>query len=92
MLEKKDITKSLEIEFEMLCSKKGYDESALTSRYILRENKQDFDKYKAIYISANKTLQTNLYSKYLHLFEDLQSMSNLLKQLNLIANPEHHMI
>ena len=54
MLEKKDITKSLEIEFEMLCSKKGYDESALTSRYILRENKQDFDKYKAIYISTNK--------------------------------------
>ena len=64
MLEKKDITKSLEIEFEMLCSKKGYDESALTSRYILRENKQDFDKYKAIYISTNKK-EIEKNSKYL---------------------------
>lgn len=54
MLEKKDITKSLEIEFEMLCDEKGYDKSSLISRYILRENEQDFDKYKSIYISANK--------------------------------------
>lgn len=64
MLEKKDITKSLEIEFEMLCNKKGYDKNSLISRYILRENKQDFDKYKAIYISANKK-EIERNSKYL---------------------------
>ena len=54
ILEKKDITKSLDIEFEMLCSDKGYDHSSLESRYVLRENKENFDKYKSIYISANK--------------------------------------
>lgn len=54
VLEKKDITKSLDIEFEMLCSDKGYDHSSLESRYVLRENKENFDKYKSIYISANK--------------------------------------
>ena len=29
VLEKKDITKSLDIEFEMLCSEKGYDKKYL---------------------------------------------------------------
>ena len=43
ILEKKDITKSLDIEFEMLCSDKGYDHSSLESRYVLRENKENFD-------------------------------------------------
>lgn len=54
VLEKKDITKSLEIEFEMLCDDKGYDKRSLDSRYVLMENKENFDKYKSIYISANK--------------------------------------
>ena len=54
ILEKKDITKSLDIEFEMLCSEKGYDKEYLDSRYILMDNKENFEKYKALYISANK--------------------------------------
>lgn len=54
LLEKKDITKSLDIEFEMLCNQKGYDKSSLESRYILMDNKEDADKYKSIYISVNK--------------------------------------
>lgn len=54
VLEKKDITKSLDIEFEMLCNEKGYDKSLLESRYILMDNKEDYEKYKALYISANR--------------------------------------
>lgn len=54
MLEKKDITKSLDIEFEMLCSQKGYDKNSLESRYILMDNKEDPDKFKSMYISVNK--------------------------------------
>lgn len=54
VLEKKDITKSLRIEFEMLCDEKGYDQKSLESRYILMENKENFEKYKSMYISANK--------------------------------------
>lgn len=54
VLEKKDITKSLDIEFEMLCSEKGYNKKALESRYILMDNKEDYEKYKALYISANR--------------------------------------
>lgn len=54
VLEKKDIKKSLDIEFEIICSKKGYDKKVLDSKYILMENKDDYEKYKALYISANK--------------------------------------
>ena len=54
ILEKKDITKSLDIEFEMLCEEKGYDKSAVDSRYILMDNKEDLEKYRALYISASK--------------------------------------
>ena len=54
VLEKKDITKSLDIEFEMLCSDKGYDKSALESKYVLMDNKEDIEKYRALYISAHK--------------------------------------
>lgn len=54
MLDKKDITKSLNIEFEMLCDEKGYDMSSLESRYVLMENPENSEKYKAMYISTNK--------------------------------------
>ncbi len=54
MLEKKDIKKSLNIEFEMLCDEKNYDIKSLESRYILMENKENLEKYKAMYISTNK--------------------------------------
>lgn len=54
VLEKKDISKSLDIEFEMLCNQKKYDKKALESRYILMDNKENPDKLKAMYISANK--------------------------------------
>ena len=54
LLDKKDIAKSLDIEFEMLCDQKGYDKKLLESRYILMDNKEDPDKFKSIYISVNK--------------------------------------
>lgn len=67
VLEKKDITKSLKIEFEILCHEKGYDQKSLESRYILMENKENFEKYKSMYISANKKeidKKLNMLSNY----------------------------
>ena len=53
-LDKKDITKSLDIEFEMLCKEKGYDKRALESRYLLMDNKENYEKLRALYFSVNK--------------------------------------
>lgn len=54
VLNRKDITNSLNIEFEMLCDEKSYDINSLESRYILMENFDNPEKYKAMYISTIK--------------------------------------
>ena len=54
MLNKQDINKSLNIEFEMLCNEKGYNLNMLESRYILMKSKENQDKYRALHISVNK--------------------------------------
>lgn len=91
VLEKKDITKSLDIEFEMLCNEKGYDKSLLESRYLLMDNKEDYEKYKALYISANKKeidQKINILSNY-----KLFSMTPVSTSItNLVEVNEHENI
>lgn len=53
-LDKKDITKSLDIEFEMLCQEKGYNKKLLDSRYLLMDNKENYEKFRALYFSTTK--------------------------------------
>lgn len=60
-LDKKDIIKSLEIEFEKVCSKEKIDKNLVESRYLLTENKSDFEKYNAIYVSASKEETKKIY-------------------------------
>ena len=54
MLNKNDLKKAIETEFESFCSDKGYNRNALETRYALVEDLQDKEKIKAIYISVNK--------------------------------------
>lgn len=49
-----DKKKSIDLDFELLCSEKGYNKESLESRFILRENRDNRDKLKAIHISTNK--------------------------------------
>lgn len=53
-LDKKDIIKSLEIEYEKYCKKKNIDKDNFESRFILTDNKNDYEKYNAIYVSTTK--------------------------------------
>lgn len=55
MLSKKDIKKSVDIEFEMICNEKSYNINSLETRFILMKNKENQDKYKALHISVNKS-------------------------------------
>lgn len=54
LLNKNDVKKSLDIEFDMLCNEKNYNKSSLEARYILMTNKEDSEKVKALHIAANK--------------------------------------
>lgn len=55
MLNKKDIKKSIDIEFDMLCNEKNYNKNSLETRYILMNNKEDPEKFKVLHIAVNKT-------------------------------------
>ena len=55
MLNKSDIKKSIDIEFDMLCNEKNYNKSSLETRYVLMSNKENTEKIKALHISVNKT-------------------------------------
>lgn len=54
LLNKNDLKKAIETEFDSYCYDKGYNRNALESRYALVPDLDDKEKLKAIYISTNK--------------------------------------
>lgn len=55
MLSKKDIEKAIKTEFEFYCDENGINKNVIDSRYFCVPNRDDDEKLRAIYISANKT-------------------------------------
>ncbi len=54
LLNKNDLKKAIETEFESFCSEKGYNRNALETRYALVNDIDDKEKIKVVHISANK--------------------------------------
>ena len=54
LLNKNDLKKAIETEFDSYCYDKGYNRNALETRYALVPDMQNSEKIKAIYISTNK--------------------------------------
>ena len=54
LLNKNDLNKAVETEFESYCAEKGYNRNALETRFALVPDLEDTEKIKAIYVSANK--------------------------------------
>ena len=54
LLNKNDLKKAIETEFDSYCYEKGYNRNALETRYALVQDFNDKEKIKAIYISTNK--------------------------------------
>lgn len=54
LLNKTDLRKSIETEFESYCFEKGYNRNVLETRYALVPDMDKTEKIKAIYISDNK--------------------------------------
>ena len=81
LLNKNDLKKAIETEFDSYCYDKGYNRNALETRYALVEDKQNDEKIKAIYISANKTEINKKMQE-----TDGNSVSNILPLPMCIAN------
>lgn len=54
MLNKKDLKKAIETEYESYCTEKGLNKNAVETRYALVNSISDKDKIKVIHVSANK--------------------------------------
>lgn len=55
MLNKADIKKSIDLEFEMLCNEKNYNIDSLVTRFVLISNSGDSEKIKALHIAVNQS-------------------------------------
>lgn len=58
MLNKNDLKKAIETEFESYCYDKSVNKNAFEGRYALANTIDDKDKIKVIYVSANKAVIT----------------------------------
>ena len=54
LLNKQDAKKAINIEYEMLCSEKGYNQALLTNNWLKIDKKEEAEKQKVINIVANK--------------------------------------
>ena len=54
LLNRKDLAKAIETEFESLCTEKQYNPNALEARYALVNDQNDKTKIKVIHVSENK--------------------------------------
>ena len=97
LLNKKDIKKTVETEFESFCDEKQYNVNAFETRYALTKNINDSEKIRAVNVYANKidlTRQTEIVSGYkvetiIPTSIAIGSLANLNKRENqLIVNME----
>ena len=54
LLNKKDIEKTVQTEFESYCEEKKYNSNAFETRYALMPNRDDNEKIRALIICINK--------------------------------------
>ena len=66
LLNKNDLKKAIDTEFESLCYDKKLNQNAFETRYALSNDLEDRDKLKVIHVSANKSTIT----KSLQLFNE----------------------
>ena len=62
-LTKKDLEKSVQLEFETYCTEKGYNTNSMETRYVVNNIVED-GKFKIINISENKIELTKLKQKF----------------------------
>ena len=59
LLNKSDLKKAIQTEFEAFCNEKGINSNSIETRYILVNSLEDKEKIKVIHISSNKASLVN---------------------------------
>ena len=99
LLNKNDLKKAIETEFDSYCYEKGYNRNALETRYALVPDVQENDKIKVIYMSVNKAeinkkiqdFNGNSISQIVPLAMSIPNVADIKTKENiLIVNMEEH--
>ena len=64
LLSSSDIKRSMDIEFEVLCTEQGYNKELLVARYLTLSNPDNMDKLKIVNVCINKTELNERVSKF----------------------------
>ena len=64
LLDKKDLEKAINTEFEFLCTDKQYNPNAIETRYVLVNDQDDKEKIKVIHVSENKMKITKVLQDF----------------------------
>ena len=97
LLNKKDVEKTIQTEFESYCDEKNYNSNAFENRYALMPNQQDSEKIRALDIFINKielnrqkqTLEKYKLTKLMPVSIAIGNIARLNKKENqLIVNME----
>lgn len=59
LLNKGDIPKAIDTEFESICDEKEYNKNALETRYIMSSNIENREKLRVVHVSVNKSEISN---------------------------------
>ncbi len=84
LLNKKDLQKAIEIEFETYCSEKGQNSNSFETKYAAVNNLEDKEKVKIIFVSDSKTNINNTKQEFtgyklVNMSPLSMSISNVLK-------------
>ena len=64
LLSSSDIKRSMDIEFEVLCTEQGYNKELLEARYLTLSNPDNMDKLKIVNVCINKSELNERVSKF----------------------------
>lgn len=93
LLNKNDLKKAIETEFESYCFEKGYNRNAIETRYALVPDMTDKEKIKAIYISTNKVeINRKMQELEQYVVSDITSLPMSIANLIQINNNENNLI
>lgn len=93
LLNKNDIKKSIETEFDSFCYEKGYNKNTLESRYALVPDIENKEKIKVIHISSNKIdINTKMQEMEGHIVSNISPLPMAITNIANVKEKENSII
>ena len=93
LLNKKDLPKAIQTEFESYCADKNYNPNVFETRYAITPNTQDKEKLKVIHVSENKIELNKKIQKFNgYKLQNITPVSMTIPSITELADKENCLI